>query len=71
MCVYVCMCVYRVISLDSGTKMPTLGEMLHCLTGRCPQEYEMYGCYCGQEGRGKPLDQLDRWAYKRSHHHRV
>uniref|UniRef100_A0AAX7TXB9 Phospholipase A2-like central domain-containing protein n=1 Tax=Astatotilapia calliptera TaxID=8154 RepID=A0AAX7TXB9_ASTCA len=34
--------------------------MLHCLTGRCPHEYEMYGCYCGQEGGGQPLDQLDR-----------
>uniref|UniRef100_A0A3Q1IH01 Phospholipase A2-like central domain-containing protein n=1 Tax=Anabas testudineus TaxID=64144 RepID=A0A3Q1IH01_ANATE len=40
--------------------MPALGEMLHCLTGRCPHEYEMYGCYCGQEGAGLPLDQLDR-----------
>ncbi|KPP79660.1 otoconin-90-like [Scleropages formosus] len=44
-------------------EMPTLGEMLHCLTGRCPQEYEMYGCYCGQEGRGKPLDQLDSCCF--------
>lgn len=41
-------------------EMPALGEMLHCLTGRCPHEYEMYGCYCGQEGAGQPLDQLDR-----------
>uniref|UniRef100_A0A3P8V9G8 Phospholipase A2-like central domain-containing protein n=1 Tax=Cynoglossus semilaevis TaxID=244447 RepID=A0A3P8V9G8_CYNSE len=41
--------------------LPALGEMLHCLTGRCPHEYEMYGCYCGQEGgAGQPLDQLDR-----------
>lgn len=36
-----------------------LGEMLHCLTGRCPQEYEHYGCYCGQRGRGIPQDRLD------------
>lgn len=43
-------------------EMPALGEMLHCLTGRCPHEYEMYGCYCGQQGGGQPLDQLDRWA---------
>uniref|UniRef100_A0A3Q2QFE2 Phospholipase A2-like central domain-containing protein n=1 Tax=Fundulus heteroclitus TaxID=8078 RepID=A0A3Q2QFE2_FUNHE len=35
-------------------------SMLRCLTGRCPHEYEMYGCYCGQEGGGQPLDQLDR-----------
>lgn len=43
-------------------EMPALGEMLRCLTGRCPHEYEMYGCYCGQEGGGPPLDQLDRSA---------
>lgn len=30
---------------------PALGEMLRCLTGRCPHEYE---------GGGRPLDQLDR-----------
>uniref|UniRef100_A0A3B3S268 Phospholipase A2-like central domain-containing protein n=1 Tax=Paramormyrops kingsleyae TaxID=1676925 RepID=A0A3B3S268_9TELE len=35
-------------------------RMLHCLTGRCPHDYEMHGCYCGQEGRGRPVDQLDR-----------
>ncbi|XP_062284282.1 protein EFR3 homolog A-like [Scomber scombrus] len=46
-------------------EMASLGEMLHCLTGRCPHEYEMYGCYCGQEGgdRGQPLDQLDRCCF--------
>uniref|UniRef100_A0A3Q0RIE4 Phospholipase A2 n=1 Tax=Amphilophus citrinellus TaxID=61819 RepID=A0A3Q0RIE4_AMPCI len=26
------------------------------------EKYEMYGCYCGQEGGGQPLDQLDRSA---------
>ncbi|XP_069026086.1 otoconin-90 [Embiotoca jacksoni] len=44
-------------------EMPALGEMLRCLTGRCPHEYEMYGCYCGQEGGGQPLDQLDRCCF--------
>ncbi|XP_035526872.1 otoconin-90-like [Morone saxatilis] len=43
--------------------MPAFGEMLHCLTGRCPHEYEMYGCYCGQEGGGPPRDQLDRCCF--------
>uniref|UniRef100_A0A6Q2XSN7 Phospholipase A2 n=1 Tax=Esox lucius TaxID=8010 RepID=A0A6Q2XSN7_ESOLU len=43
--------------------MPALGEMLHCLTSHCPDEYEMYGCYCGQEGKGQPLDQLDRCCF--------
>lgn len=42
-------------------QMASLGEMLHCLTGRCAHEYEMYGCYCGQQGGGgQPVDQLDR-----------
>uniref|UniRef100_A0A3Q3NQ41 Otoconin 90 n=1 Tax=Labrus bergylta TaxID=56723 RepID=A0A3Q3NQ41_9LABR len=45
-------------------EMPSLGEMLHCLTGRCPHEYELYGCYCGQEGGGgTPQDQLDRCCF--------
>ncbi|XP_015210347.1 otoconin-90 isoform X2 [Lepisosteus oculatus] len=44
-------------------EMPILGEILHCLTGRCPHEYEMYGCYCGQEGRGRPMDELDRCCF--------
>uniref|UniRef100_A0A665UN59 Phospholipase A2 n=1 Tax=Echeneis naucrates TaxID=173247 RepID=A0A665UN59_ECHNA len=44
-------------------ELPALGEMLHCLTGRCPHEYEMYGCYCGQEAGGQPQDQLDRCCF--------
>nr|XP_009511346.1 PREDICTED: otoconin-90 [Phalacrocorax carbo] len=47
-------------------EMPQLGEMLFCLTQRCPQEFESYGCYCGQEGRGYPTDALDRCCF--SHH---
>uniref|UniRef100_A0A3B4AW77 Phospholipase A2 n=1 Tax=Periophthalmus magnuspinnatus TaxID=409849 RepID=A0A3B4AW77_9GOBI len=41
-------------------QLEALGQMLHCASGRCPYEYEMYGCYCGQEGSGQPQDQLDR-----------
>uniref|UniRef100_A0A8C9FVA2 Phospholipase A2 n=1 Tax=Pavo cristatus TaxID=9049 RepID=A0A8C9FVA2_PAVCR len=41
-------------------ELPQLGEMLFCLTERCPEEFESYGCYCGQEGRGHPTDALDR-----------
>ncbi|XP_039550581.1 otoconin-90 [Pimephales promelas] len=43
--------------------MSALGEMLHCLTGRCPHEYQHYGCYCGQQGTGNPVDQLDRCCF--------
>lgn len=41
-------------------ELPQLGEMLFCLTEQCPEEFESYGCYCGQEGRGYPSDALDR-----------
>uniref|UniRef100_A0A8C0H6W3 Phospholipase A2 n=1 Tax=Chelonoidis abingdonii TaxID=106734 RepID=A0A8C0H6W3_CHEAB len=44
-------------------ELPRLGEMLFCLTDRCPQEFESYGCYCGQEGRGYPTDVLDRCCF--------
>ncbi|KFQ21603.1 Otoconin-90 [Merops nubicus] len=47
-------------------ELPQLGEMLFCLTERCPEEFESYGCYCGQEGRGHPADALDRCCF--SHH---
>ncbi|XP_016111078.1 otoconin-90 [Sinocyclocheilus grahami] len=43
--------------------MSALGEMLYCLTGRCPREYQHYGCYCGQQGTGNPVDQLDRCCF--------
>ncbi|KAK4828569.1 hypothetical protein QYF61_027659, partial [Mycteria americana] len=41
-------------------ELPQLGQMLFCLTERCPEEFESYGCYCGQQGRGYPTDALDR-----------
>nr|XP_044636133.1 otoconin-90 [Equus asinus] len=53
-------------SEDNTWVMPQLGEMLFCLTSRCPEEFESYGCYCGQEGRGEPRDALDRCCF--SHH---
>ncbi|KAG8548988.1 hypothetical protein GDO81_023283 [Engystomops pustulosus] len=43
--------------------LPLLGEMLYCLTGRCPEEYESYGCYCGQEGTGNPKDVMDSCCF--------
>ncbi|XP_007938770.1 otoconin-90 [Orycteropus afer afer] len=60
---------FTFLHLDSGHHtqgMLQLGEMLFCLTSRCPEEFESYGCYCGQEGRGDPRDALDRCC--RSHH---
>uniref|UniRef100_A0A8C3JFY7 Phospholipase A2-like central domain-containing protein n=1 Tax=Calidris pygmaea TaxID=425635 RepID=A0A8C3JFY7_9CHAR len=47
-------------------ELPQLGEMLFCLTERCPEEFESYGCYCGQEGGGDPIDTLDRCCF--AHH---
>ncbi|KAK1790034.1 hypothetical protein P4O66_002346 [Electrophorus voltai] len=37
-------------------EFPALGDMLHCLTGRCLQKYQHCGCYCGQQGSGMPQD---------------
>ncbi|XP_030045783.1 otoconin-90 [Microcaecilia unicolor] len=44
-------------------ELPQLGKMLFCLTGRCPQEFESYGCFCGQEGKGYPIDTMDRCCF--------
>ncbi|XP_041528526.1 otoconin-90 [Microtus oregoni] len=57
------------LHLGDGDHMQALlqfGEMLFCLTSRCPEEFESYGCYCGREGRGEPRDGLDRCCL--SHH---
>ncbi|XP_036746462.2 otoconin-90 [Manis pentadactyla] len=60
---------FTFLHLGSGGNMwamPQLGQMLFCLTSRCPEEFESYGCYCGQEGQGEPRDALDRCCL--SHH---
>ncbi|XP_069815722.1 otoconin-90 [Dendropsophus ebraccatus] len=59
---------FQRVKEDGSVKsdLPLLGEMLYCLTGRCPEEFEAYGCYCGQEGTGNPKDVLDSCCF--SHH---
>ncbi|XP_018425478.1 PREDICTED: otoconin-90 [Nanorana parkeri] len=55
---------FQQLKEDGNTmELPLLGEMLYCLTGRCPQEFESYGCYCGHEGRGDPKDILDSCCF--------
>ncbi|XDC78292.1 hypothetical protein R6Z07F_009465 [Ovis aries] len=53
-------------SRDHTRVRSQLGEMLFCMTSRCPEDFESYGCYCGQEGQGEPRDALDRCCL--SHH---
>ncbi|XP_053571922.1 otoconin-90 [Bombina bombina] len=48
---------------EDTRELPLLGEMLFCLTGKCPEEFESHGCYCGQEGRGNPVDILDSCCF--------
>ncbi|XP_040289765.1 otoconin-90 [Bufo bufo] len=56
---------FQRVKEDGNVKsnLPLLGEMLYCLTGRCPEEFESYGCYCGQEGTGNPKDVLDSCCF--------
>ncbi|XP_068094516.1 uncharacterized protein [Hyperolius riggenbachi] len=56
---------YQQLKEDGSVKMelPLLGEMLYCLTGRCPEVFEVYGCYCGHEGRGRPKDLMDNCCF--------
>ncbi|XP_056378751.1 uncharacterized protein LOC130274443 isoform X3 [Hyla sarda] len=56
---------FQRVKEDGSVKsdLPLLGEMLYCLTGRCPEDFELYGCYCGQEGIGNPKDILDSCCF--------
>ncbi|XP_075684076.1 otoconin-90 [Rhinoderma darwinii] len=56
---------FQRVKEDGNVKsdLPLLGEMLYCLTGQCPEEFESYGCYCGKEGTGNPKDVLDSCCF--------
>uniref|UniRef100_F7G3C7 Phospholipase A2-like central domain-containing protein n=1 Tax=Ornithorhynchus anatinus TaxID=9258 RepID=F7G3C7_ORNAN len=59
---------FRQLDWDGQVKreLPRLGEMLFCLTQRCPEEFESVGCFCGPEERGASADILDSCCF--SHH---
>ncbi|XP_038616401.1 otoconin-90-like [Tachyglossus aculeatus] len=59
---------FRQLDWDGQVKreLSHLGEMLFCLTQRCPEEFESVGCFCGPEERGASADTLDRCCF--SHH---
>ncbi|XP_041927587.1 otoconin-90 [Alosa sapidissima] len=40
-----------------------LGQMLLCLTSRCPDEFHTHGCYCSHQDRGTPVDDWDRCCF--------
>ena len=37
-----------------------LASMIKCITGCNPWSYKDYGCYCGFQGDGYPVDGIDR-----------
>ncbi|KAJ6224205.1 hypothetical protein RDWZM_002750 [Blomia tropicalis] len=40
-----------------------LASMIRCITGCNPFSYKDYGCYCGFQGDGYPVDGIDRCCY--------
>ncbi|XP_074552749.1 phospholipase A2-like [Halichoeres trimaculatus] len=41
-----------------------LAETIECSTGKSALPYTVYGCYCGQGGQGKPLDDTDWCCFR-------
>lgn len=39
-----------------------LASMIKCVTGCNPFMYKDYGCYCGFQGDGYPVDGIDRYV---------
>ena len=57
--------------LDHQSSMPhrrvkrgviSLASMIKCITGCNPWNYKDYGCYCGFQGDGYPVDGIDRFV---------
>lgn len=41
-----------------------LASMIRCITQCNPLNYKDYGCYCGFQGEGYPVDAIDRYCYQ-------
>ncbi|KAL2096957.1 hypothetical protein ACEWY4_006164 [Coilia grayii] len=48
---------------DSSQEKDADGSMLLCLSSGCPEDLHTHGCYCGNKGRGTPVDDLDRCCF--------
>ncbi|XP_031552259.1 uncharacterized protein LOC116289456 [Actinia tenebrosa] len=48
----------KLVSPERG--LADFGLMILCGTGRNPFDYNGYGCYCGFDGHGNPVDDVDR-----------
>ena len=49
------------ITIDTRNALQ-LGNMVKYTTGKDSKKYLNYGCWCGYKGRGKPVDNIDRYV---------
>ncbi|UXI18418.1 hypothetical protein NH340_JMT04361 [Sarcoptes scabiei] len=40
-----------------------LASMIRCVAGCSPLSYKDYGCYCGFQGQGRPVDPIDKCCF--------